>query len=51
MRVDRENGWVWVLPVRDGAVDTSRVAIAVFHATLDNGDPNVMGYEIAPAAR
>ena len=45
--LDFETGWVWLVPIKDGGVDASRVAIAVWHGMYDFSRPNVMAYQIA----
>ena len=46
--LDFQTGWVWVIPVLDGAPDPSRIAIAIFHSANDNNAPRIRGFEITP---
>ena len=46
--LDFQTGWVWVIPVLDGAPDPSRIAIAIFHSANDSNAPRIRGFEITP---
>ena len=46
--LDFQTGWVWVIPVLDGAPDPSRIAIAIFHSANDSNAPRIRGFESHP---
>ncbi len=47
VRVDFDNGWVWLIPLRDGDVDPSRLAIAVQHNIAKIGQPTIKAFRVA----